>query len=165
MGAGQTTPTRYGGEVVIKAKLKMPKKLLNAKAMSNAINEASDDTLKFAKGKLEGVTGKFDTVDVAWDEVSISGKPADWELSTTNKIYGYLDEGTRVRYAHMTPDFVPRTSPGSFSVGPKTGGVAFINKSRPLPGIKPRKWTELTARETKKAAQQLFKGISSKSLV
>lgn len=141
---------------MIKVKLKMPKKLLNVKATQDAINEASDDTLKFSKDKLESVTGKFDTVDVAWDEISISGKPADWELSTTNKIYGYLDEGTRVRYAHMTPNFVPRTSPGSFSVGPKVGGVAFIDKSRPLPGIKARKWTIESAKAAQKEAGKLF---------
>ena len=61
-----------------------------------------------------------------------------------------------MRYAHMTPNFVPRTSPGSFSVGPKVGGVAFIDKSRPLPGIKARKWTIESAKAAQKEAGKLF---------
>lgn len=142
---------------MIKVKLKMPKKLLDAAEMQAKVKAASDDARKFAKDKLEGVTGKFDTVRVTWQETE-SGV-ADWTLDTDSKVYGYLDEGTKVRYAHMTSDFAPRTSPGSFSVGPKVGGVAFINKNRPLPGIKARKWTEQTAKETEAMAKKRFAEI------
>jgi hypothetical protein len=144
---------------MIKVKLKISGKKMQADVVKTAIDEASDKTLKFAKDKLEGVTGKFNTVNVQWDE---NVKSPDWELSTESDIYRYLDEGTRVRYAHMTPNFVPRTSPGSFNVGPKVGGVAFIDKSRPLPGIKARKWTEATAKKTEDKAKKLFEAAIKK---
>lgn len=62
------------------------------------------------------------------------------------KKWEWLDKGTKVRYATMTSNFVPKTQPGSLASGVGRGGVAFVNKKRPRPGIEPRRWSILITR-------------------
>lgn len=54
----------------------------------------------------------------------------------------WLNEGTKVRYAVMTRDFIAKTKPGTFSSGPGKGGKAFMSLTNPRPGIQPRGWTK-----------------------
>jgi hypothetical protein len=58
------------------------------------------------------------------------------------KKYLWLDQGTKVRYAHMTKGFVSKTRTGQFKSWTGKGKMLFVNKKRPLPGIKPRKFTK-----------------------
>lgn len=67
----------------------------------------------------------------------------------------WLDEGTKVRYAHMTPGFVPKTRPGQLNSWAGKGKMLFVNKKRPLPGIKARKFTK--ALREKWAKPTMFK--------
>lgn len=55
----------------------------------------------------------------------------------------WLDQGTRVRYATMTRNFKAKTSPGSFSSGTGAGGVAYVSKKVPRPGIAARNWSAM----------------------
>lgn len=57
------------------------------------------------------------------------------------KKWAWLDKGTKVRYATMTSNFVPKTQVRSLSSGSGRGGVAFVNKKRPRPGIEAREWS------------------------
>jgi hypothetical protein len=57
------------------------------------------------------------------------------------KKYKFLDDGTRVRYAHMSKGFVPKTRSGQLNSWVGKGKLLFINKKRPLPGIKARHFT------------------------
>lgn len=61
--------------------------------------------------------------------------------------YFFLDEGTKVRRALMTRNFVPKTSVRSFSSGPGRGSVALIRPWIAQPGITAREWTEMAAAE------------------
>lgn len=62
---------------------------------------------------------------------------------TTNEIYGYVSGGTRVRYAVMSPDFDPKTRPGELDARPGEGGVLFISRKHPKPGITARNFPKL----------------------
>lgn len=64
------------------------------------------------------------------------------EVVTDNAIYGYIDEGTRVRYATMTPDFQAKTKPKVIRSYRGRGGLLFVNKKRPRPGIKAREFSK-----------------------
>lgn len=55
--------------------------------------------------------------------------------------YVWLDLGTKVRYAHMTKGFIPKTRSGQLQSWAGKGGMLFVNKKRPLPGIKARHFT------------------------
>lgn len=65
------------------------------------------------------------------------------EVTTDSEIYGYLDEGTKVRFATMTSNFQPKTKVNSLRASRGRGGVAFVNRKRPRPGIKARGFTKL----------------------
>lgn len=69
------------------------------------------------------------------------------EVFTTDEIYGYLDEGTKVRYATMSKDFLAKTRPGVIGSRAGRGRMLFVNKRRPRPGIKARKFTETIAKK------------------
>lgn len=70
------------------------------------------------------------------------------------KKWGWLDKGTKVRYATMTSNFSPKTRPGSLDSGAGRGGVAFINKKRPRPGIKARGWSVLITNSWRRPMKQ-----------
>jgi len=72
---------------------------------------------------------------------SVTGSAVDVEVFTFDLIYMWVDEGTSVRYATMTDDFVSKTSPGSLNSGPGRGGLAYVNKALPRPGIDARDFT------------------------
>jgi uncharacterized protein YeaO (DUF488 family) len=55
-------------------------------------------------------------------------------------IWNYLDRGTSVRYATMSPDFQAKTAPRVVDSRRGSGRRLFVDKSRPRPGIKAREW-------------------------
>lgn len=77
---------------------------------------------------------------VSFDKkVSRSDKAIIGEVTTTNKIYRYLDDGTKVRFAVMTSDFQAKTRPGI--IGSFSGKGGFSHLSRVAqPGIEARNW-------------------------
>jgi hypothetical protein len=72
--------------------------------------------------------------------------------------WGWLNEGTDVRYATMTPDFQAKTSPRVIDSRRGRGGLLFVNKNRPRPGIKARQWTQVIARKWKRPFKKAMEG-------
>lgn len=74
--------------------------------------------------------------------LSVQLTPADLALR-----WRFLDGGTSVRYAIMSDDFVPKTTPKLLSSKAGKGGVvAFTPHNAPRPGIEARGWSELIAK-------------------
>lgn len=65
-------------------------------------------------------------------------------IMAKDKIYFFVSEGTSVRYATMTPNFQAKTAQGRYTAGAGRGGVLFVNKNKPRPGIKARKFDKQT---------------------
>lgn len=65
-------------------------------------------------------------------------------VSASISVFSLLDEGTDVRYAHMTPDFEAKTTPGSLVSTEGRGGFSHLDF--PLPGIAARNWTGVVNR-------------------
>ena len=65
------------------------------------------------------------------------------EVSTEDKRYGFLDTGTKVRFATMTKGFQSKTVPNSLNARRGRGGVAFVNRKHPRPGIRARNFTKI----------------------
>lgn len=63
------------------------------------------------------------------------------------KKWFWLDKGTKVRYATMSPDFQSKTIPRVLDSRSGKGGRLFVNKKRPRPGIEAREWTEMIAKK------------------
>lgn len=70
-------------------------------------------------------------------KLEIIAEPA---RSADISVYRLLEAGTDVRYAHMTSDFVPKTTPNTlFSISGR-GGLAYVSVAEPLEGIEARNW-------------------------
>ncbi len=60
---------------------------------------------------------------------------------TDSDIYRFVNDGTSVRYAVMTEDFIPKTYPGIVSSTEGRGGFSYIPKdwkTRKIPGVYPK---------------------------
>jgi len=76
-------------------------------------------------------------------QVTGSATGVSVEVSTDSDIYRFVDEGTKVRYATMTPNFLAKTRPNVIGSRRGRGGVLFVNKKKPRPGIKARNFSKL----------------------
>jgi hypothetical protein len=106
---------------------------------------ALDDGLDKAAKELQNDFGK--TVKT-WDDKPsfvIDKGQNTRVVSAKHKVYFFISGGTRIRYATMTANFKAKTAPGRFQAGAGAGGVAFISKKRPRPGIKARKFDQQLA--------------------
>lgn len=124
-----------------------PKILLDAEAMSRAIENTLDNTAK-------NIKVDFDVTTQTWNErpdFEIEKRAGYRFIGTENEIYGYLNFGTRVRYALMSPDFSPKTRRGYIGSNKGRGGVILVSRRHPRPGIE--------AREFDKAVQAKWEGL------
>ncbi len=65
--------------------------------------------------------------------------------------YPFITKGTSVRFALMTDDFSPKSKVRVIGSGRGKGGVVYVDKRRPLPGIKGREFEpEIAKREQPK---------------
>src|SRR5450759_2671498 len=67
--------------------------------------------------------------------VEISGDTVTVMVGTDDLIYKFVDLGTRVRYATMSPDFKAKTRPGILGSRAGSGEMLFVDKKHPKPGI------------------------------
>ena len=85
-------------------------------------------------------------------------------VSTDDDVYRYLNDGTSVRYATMTPNFKAKTRPGRISAGAGAGRVSYVLRSRPKPGIKARKFDEQIAKIRQKDLESFFAKAVSQAI-
>jgi hypothetical protein len=67
------------------------------------------------------------------------------EVATSEKPYLFVNFGTKVRYAQLSPDWQSKTKPGQLPSSAGKGRVLYIDKSKPKPGIKARRFDEIVA--------------------
>jgi hypothetical protein len=118
------------------------KKLINDVQLRADIRRANQNTARDIRRELEKTTQTWDH-EVKFQQITNVGEWAEVLIGTDDKIWKWLDQGTRVRYAHMTSDFEAKTTPDWVGSRPGKGGVAFIDTRHPLPGIKARNWSTI----------------------
>lgn len=59
-------------------------------------------------------------------------------IETPDPIFGYLEMGTTIRYATMEVGFKPKTARHRIKSQVGQGGMAYLSKKHPKPGIMPR---------------------------
>lgn len=86
------------------------------------------------------------------DVAMVAGPSGDLFLA---KKWMWLDQGTRVRFAQLSKDWVSKTSPGSLRSGAGAGMVlARGHKAGAHRGIEARHWSELINKMIKKGFQR-----------
>ena len=118
------------------------KKLIDDVQLRTELRRANQNTARDIRRDLEKTTTTWDH-DVKFQQITETKDWATVLIGTDDQIWKWLDRGTRVRYAHMTSDFEAKTTPDWVGSRPGAGGVAFIDKSKPLPGIEARNWSKL----------------------
>ena len=138
-----------------KAFEKALKKMLDQEAES--IRESYENTVKTWRHKPD--FKKY--VRVTQQQVYLS-------VTTQDKIYRYIEFGTRVRRAIMSKNWVSKTRPNRLTPGGGAGHVVFISKKVKRPGIKARNYSKLIWKNRKarftKAMRQAF-GEGAKAFV
>lgn len=121
----------------------------------------SRDLQRAVKSRAQAMKRDYERVVATWDDkpvfeqITQTTRPDISVLvGTDDRIFGYLDRGTRVRRALMSPDFSPKTRPGELRSYPGQGEVVFVSKKLNLPGIKARGWSKMIGKKHKKPFQR-----------
>lgn len=87
----------------------------------------------------------------------IKGIPGGFilELSTTDPPYSYLNFGTKVRRALMSPDWASKTTPGTLNASAGGGRVLVIGSHINQPGIEKRDFVGLALNELRPFAHKI----------
>lgn len=91
--------------------------------------------------------------------ISLAGGDASVIVEPTGSKKGinkwnWLDQGTRVRRALMSPNWKSKTKPGRLRSGGGAGHVVFISKKLRRPGIKARGWSKTIGRQNTRRFQK-----------
>lgn len=122
------------------------------------------------------VAGDLNAITAPWKHsvdfevsVGIVGEHAVARVTTSDKVFHFLNEGTRKRYALMSGNWKSKTKPGRMKSGAGAGKVLYIGKRKPWknsrkrwprPGIKARKWMpEAQLKETKTIQRKLVNTV------
>lgn len=87
-------------------------------------------------------------------------------IFTDDAVFNYIEGGTEVRYATMTrePRFVAKTSPGSLSSIRGAGGLHYVDKRVPRPGIEAREFYRVSVEKRRAAFISKMRQIYIKAL-
>lgn len=129
-----------------------------------------DNAAQRAKESLESTTVNFQRVSPTFliekekdseNEIRLVA-PKDDQFG---RIWMFLDGGTSVRYAILSPDWRSKTTPGTLSTGLGAGRVLYIDINDPQPGIEARLWSELVASEQQDLLVKNVDGILEQTKV
>jgi hypothetical protein len=131
------------GDVMnLKLDIKVPRDLLpDADELERILENALTMTAKAVKVD-------FDTTTKTWNtrpEFQIARGKFLRTVFTEDANYGFVNDGTTVRYALMSPDFKAKTTPGFIGSKAGAGDLIIVNRNHPRPGIKARKFDEAIA--------------------
>ena len=124
---------------------------MNLNKFSSMIAKDIAKATKAAKKSMDKTKTNFQQVDPDFIiEISNSGGGDLIGLVAPNNnkdglIWFFLNDGTDIRYAVMTADFVPKTTPGTLTTVRGSGGLSHFDFNNPRPGIEARLWTHIIA--------------------
>jgi len=139
----------------------IPKNVLTG--FKTAVDQALESEGKRVKAAFDSTASDFDDKPT----FTIKSSPGQREISTTHKIYGFVNNGTAphiisplTRLFLAFPGFSrPKTRPGQLgSTGGHTAGPEVFARQVHHPGTKARKFDKIIARE---AAPLLARAINS----
>ncbi len=121
-----------------------------------ASDEISSQILTVMRREKTIVMRRFNKITATWrhkpsfmvqEYLSLGLDDMSVTVSTDDEIYAYLNDGTEVRYATMTPGFISKTEPDWIGSRTGNGGLWFVSTYSPKPGIEARKWDKAIAED------------------
>jgi hypothetical protein len=121
---------------------------------------AIESEVKSVQSDLEQTTENWDHQVDFTIESEVSGDKVEYTIGTDDKIWWWLNDGTSVRYANLSSDYVRHTNPNTLVSGPGAGRMTYVSRKTPHDGIQARNWTEIISdRHQDKFTDKLLKGI------
>lgn len=115
----------------------------NARRHQQAVEQALDKAALVVEADFQKSTATWEHKPV----FNVTREPGKRTIFTTDPQYNWINRGTRIRYATMTPDFIAKTKPGVLASGTGRGGVLFVSRKHPRPGIEARSFDMLIVEE------------------
>jgi hypothetical protein len=128
----------------------IPAKPLSSRKVRGHILAALMATAKEGEKDLHDIVSTWNhPVYITKPKVRYAGGNASVWIRVNDRIFNFLDKGTKIRWALMSRDWVSKTRPGVYKSGTGHGYVRMRGKSMPFPrpGIKARNWTKRMAIE------------------
>jgi hypothetical protein len=136
----------------------IPKRLFSAARMERVVDNYLTMT-------ADAIKIDFDVTTRTWKRrpvFLVRKSKGERTIYTNSDIYKFVSGGTRVRYATMTPGFVAKTRVRYIGSRMGRGGVLFISKRHPRPGIKAREFPEaIIAKWNEEAPRQMQRAIDA----
>lgn len=128
----------------VRAKAILPRRF-NPNAFDDEFLKAADSTAKQTDRLFKRTHRTWNEQKPTWKKkLKLSDKELTWTVSTDNLIYYFLNNGTVVRYAAMTPGFQPKTKVRTLRSFAGSGGFSHLRFNPPPgpSGIEGRFWDE-----------------------
>lgn len=139
------------------------KDIVNVQLYRRLTTQLLNDTGRDIKAQMLAPTLTWETVKVS---VKIERGPGSVLAYTENKIWMFLDEGTRERWAIVSPDFESKTTPRDLTAGSGYGKVLLRGKANLLrhgygaqPGIEAREWLQLIHKQVAQEFPEAYNKI------
>lgn len=131
-----------------------------------------EEILKAAKEIEQDVRKDFEKTTANWKHKvkfkskvkTVGTQSVTITVTTDDKIYDYIDRGTKVRYATMSDDWKSKTEPNIVGTFPGKGRKLFVNKKYPRPGIKARNFTKHIAKTTQRELARVTKNALARAV-
>lgn len=129
----------------------IPAQPLSSRKVRGHILSALMQTAKEGEKDIHDIVDNWHhPVHITKPKVRYAGGNASVEIRVNDRIFKFLDEGTKIRWALMSRDWISKTRPGVYKSGSGRGYVRMRGSSKmpfPRPGIKARNWTKRMAIE------------------
>lgn len=139
-----------------------PTKKYNTEGIRKGMKAALDSAATRVKRDLKDITGTWHHSVNFQVTLRIAGEDASARITTDDDVFHFLNKGTKVRYALMSPDWRSKTKPGRMRSGSGGGRLILVSKRKPWrrsrkrwprPGIKARGWMRDIQRSNTKKFQ------------
>ena len=120
-------------------------------------NTLTNSFVGAAKEMGNNILQDYQTTTRTWDHTvhwrqvtSTSSDEVSRKVWTTDDIYRYVHDGTDIRFAVLSSDFIPKTIPAYLGSFPGRGGVIRFDFQNPRPGIIARNFTDTIVKKQEK---------------
>ena len=124
----------------------VPKRITSPATLQRGIVNAARESNRVIKAQFERTTRTWRRRPPFTSTIVNQPNQVVGDTGTDSEIYGYINDGTSIRYAVMTPDFTSKTRPGNIDASRGSGGFSHFNFRQPRPGIEARRFDHTIAR-------------------
>jgi len=123
----------------------VPRDAFKSRAFVDEIEKVLNIEKKELSKLYKQTYGSWDNLPTMHEEVKIGSREAHAEVSTDDKKMLWLDDGTKIRHALMSRDWVSKTKPNRLKSGRGRGRRVRVSRQIQKPGIEPRNWSKIIA--------------------